>query len=363
MRTVNFGAILAWLAFIALAAFSCYWTSESLYIWRPQLTLVGAWLIAIVFYVVASICFGVWIKTFDRHADYYGKFGGRGGAFLLGLFGLLIFWLAFSLPTNTHTLLYRAEVANTIQRDIQRADGYLQALKDNNTEIKRIEAEKDNKYLAAANAVNQMQAEINNYGAVGIGHRFEAIVSGIEQQLSVPGYNFRIQRQAKAGTSPREWQVVINNYTLQIKNQLDLLDKYYGDKIKEIRKMTSSKELNVMLRNDKIVMSNLAQSNGDPSDELVEQAVKQLDQDYAYIARNAQYLTFQPGDKERYTKEGAQNEVRDLQAVPTALQQYLTTDKYDGHGFWIWILLAALIDLAAFILFTIALKASRRQGI
>lgn len=49
MKTLNFKRIISIIAFVALAGFSCFWTAESLFIWQPSITIVGAWLIAVVF--------------------------------------------------------------------------------------------------------------------------------------------------------------------------------------------------------------------------------------------------------------------------------------------------------------------------
>ncbi len=37
----------------------------------------------------------------------------------------------------------------------------------------------------------------------------------------------------------------------------------------------------------------------------------------------------------------------------------LTTNKYEGHGLWFWVVIAILVDVAAFIFFDIAL--ARRE--
>lgn len=67
MRTLNVKKIVCILAFIGLAGFSCFWTAESLFIWQPSITIWGAWLIAVVFYIIASICFSRFIKGFEKY--------------------------------------------------------------------------------------------------------------------------------------------------------------------------------------------------------------------------------------------------------------------------------------------------------
>ena len=138
MKKLDFKRILYIVAYLGLAGFSCFWTAESLFIWQPSLTLVGSWLIAIVFYAVASMCFSMFIKGLDKNVFFKkGLFASRGGHLFFGFSGLVVFWLIISLPTNTHTLLYRASIKNIITTDLTRTQGYLQGLKDNNVEIKK----------------------------------------------------------------------------------------------------------------------------------------------------------------------------------------------------------------------------------
>ena len=62
MGRTNYFRIFAMLAFIVLAALSCKWTAESLYMWHPDLTIYGAWAIAVLSFVIASLCFSQLLK-------------------------------------------------------------------------------------------------------------------------------------------------------------------------------------------------------------------------------------------------------------------------------------------------------------
>ena len=81
-RILPSSPLLHWLDSVA------FWTAESLFIWQPSITIYGAWMIAIVFFMVASICFGKMLKSLDKNEDFYGKLFGRTGALLLSLVGL-----------------------------------------------------------------------------------------------------------------------------------------------------------------------------------------------------------------------------------------------------------------------------------
>ena len=64
MKALNLKSIILAVGFIGLAGFSCYWTAESLFIWQPSITIAGAWLIAVVFYIIASLSFSYLSSTY-----------------------------------------------------------------------------------------------------------------------------------------------------------------------------------------------------------------------------------------------------------------------------------------------------------
>lgn len=107
-----------------------------------------------------------------------------------------------SLPTNTHTLLYRASIKEIIKSDLTRTQGYLQGLKDNNVEVKKIEDRYKSKKDAVDAIILRMVAEIDNPSALGIGHRFETILVELDRTLFEGDKgNKKIQRVANVGTT------------------------------------------------------------------------------------------------------------------------------------------------------------------
>lgn len=363
MSKINFFRIFAFIAFVALAGFSCFWTAESLFIWQPSITIYGAWLIAIVFFMVASICFGKLLKSLDKNEDFYGKLFGRTGALLLALVGLVVFWLVVSLPTNTHTLLYRASIKNAITADLNRTQGYLQGLKDNNVEIKKIDQKYKSKNEAVDAIIIRLVAEIDNPSAIGIGHRFETILVELDRTLSVDANNpVKIQRVANVGSTRTQWLAAINYYQQQAYDQLKLYRSACDKEINEIKSTMGSKELDNLIKNNKIALSDINKMNGVNND-IVQAAIGDLVNSYAYIKANAQYINFKEGDKDRYTRDGAMPEAKEMLSVPDVWKDYLTTDKYNGHGFVWWVLIALLVDLAGFIFYNISFNSKSNNAL
>lgn len=349
MRSLNLKRLLAVVAFLALAGFSCFWTAESLYIWQPSITRLGAWLIAVVFYVVASICFTLFIKGFDRNEFFQpGLFSSRAGHLVFGFLGLLLFWLMVSLPTNTHTLLYRASIKTVTTTDLNRTLGYLQELKDNNVEINKVEAKYNSKKEAVDALILRLIAEIDNPSAIGIGPRFETVLVEMDAELGTT-----IQRNANVGTTRSQWLTTVNYYQTQAYAQLKLYRAECDKEIERIRDLMNSPELNGLIENCKIALKDINQMYGINND-IIAAAVNDLTSGYAFINTNSQYIMFKEGDEERYTREGAMPDAKAMLSVPDVWKDFLTTDKYKGHGFIWWVFIALLVDLAAFIFFDIA---------
>lgn len=350
MRTFNWKKIVSIVAFIALAGFSCYWTAESLYIWQPSITIYGALLIAIVFYIVASICFSRFIKSFQKYGDFgQGIFNSRGGHLFFGLAGLIVFWLMFSLPTNTHTLLYRASIKEIVKTDIERTQSYLRDLKDNNAAIKRVENEYTLKENAIRNYIQRLYAETKNPEAPGIGYRFNRTVGELENALGK-----ELQKTSHRVYTRSDWNKVVEHYQRQAEANLKDYRIECDKKINEIRKVMGSKELEENTKNCGIALSTIENMDGVDINVIL-QVVDKLGRIYPYIGQRAKYLQFRDNDKTRYTREGAIPESKEMASVYDVWKDYLTTDKYKGHGFIWWVIIAILIDLAAFIFFNIAI--------
>lgn len=351
MKNLDLKRILCGLFFLGLAGFSCFWTAESLFIWQPSLTRIGAWLIAIAFYVVASLCFSKMLSVFDKHADFYGKFGGRGGQLTIGLLGVIIFWLMVSLPTNTHTLLYRASIRPIITTDINRTMGYLKDLQDNNIEVKKI----NDKYNAKKEAVDalilRLVAETENPSAPGIGHRFETVLVELDRTLfDGQTGNRKLQRVAKIGTTQTQWLAAVNYYQKQAQKQLVNYRSICDKEIQQVRRMMNSDQLNNLIRNLEIALTDIERMQGIDND-IIAAAEKDLENGYAFIKTNAKYIVLKPEDVNRYTRDGVLPEAEEMKSVPDVWKDFLTTNKYDGHGFFWWVLVALLVDLSAFIFF------------
>lgn len=356
MRSLNYTKLISIIAFVSLAGFSCFWTAESLYIWFPNLTLFGSWLVAVVFYIVASICFTLLLKSLDRQVSFYGRLGGRNGAMLLGFFGLLIFWLCVSLPTNTHTLLYRGSIKNVLENDLARTQGYLDELKHNNTAIEKVNLKYSIKEKKVNSIIDRMRYEVVRPSAEGIGPRFNSLVIELNAALSEDtGIKVNIQEQPTQNTESG-WVKVIEYYQSQAYSQLQLYRKACDEDIKKIQAAMDSKKLEDYMTDTEKALKNVKNMNG-INDRVIDDAVKVLNTDYGYIKAHSQYITFKDKDKELYTRPVPVAEAQVMRSVPEVWKDYFTERKYSfDNGFIWWVLIALLVDISAFVFFNIAFK-------
>ena len=315
-----------WFAFLVLGFFSCYWTADSLYVWQPVLGLVGSWLLAILFYVMASLCFSLVLKSFDRNHDFYGQFLGRGASLVLGVIGLILFWLVCSMPTNTHTLLYSAEVRNVLSEDLTTTIGYLDALENNNTAIKNINAEYESKETQVKMLFQRMQSEMQEHDNKGIGIRFRTIVAELNNVLSGIDRNSdgkpAVQEVKYPGSTPTQWLATYYHYQAQADRVLKIYRNMCDAKIADVRKNMNSERLQALIADCRIAQNDVERMEG-VNNEIIKAAVKDLTDAYSHINDNAEYLTFKSNEeKDRYCRENAHPRVKALQVVPDVWKDF-----------------------------------------
>ena len=117
-----------------------------------------------------------------------------------------------------------------------------------------------------------------------------------------------------------------------------------------------------MIKNCDIALAEVNEMKGIDNN-IIAAATNDLANGYSFIKANSQYIQFKDNDKQKYTREGAMPEAKEMLSVPDVWKDYLTTDKYNGHGFIWWVLIALLVDLAGFIFFDIAFNKSDNNSI
>ena len=363
MRNINFGKILPLIAFAALAFFSCNWTANSFYVWQPDLTLPGAWFLAVALYVIASICFTMIWKALDKNVSFRGKIMSRGTTLCVSVVGFLVFWM-FSLLTNTHYLIYKSEIKKVATDELNSAKYYLHDITEGGCE--RCKQQKQVAYNDLVNTIENTKqrliSEMKSIGNEGPGRIFNSIIDSAQSALRIgftklsatESNEFIIIHKMDHAKSRDQWDLILRHYIDPKNGQLSQLQTQFLIILhSELNKcdLLNNPSYNDLIADIDVRLSDM--SSKTVGYKIMEIVNNDLVQSYSAIAEHANVLSFKDKDKDKYTETNAQPKTVLLAQVPTVWEDYLQ-GKYAGHGFLWRIMLSILVDLAAFIFFNIA---------
>lgn len=337
-----FGSLLFYLV---LAGYSCYATEKSVHLLFYSIPQVVVWMITIAFFIMASIGSAIFVEAIgsknfveNRSLKLWG-----------GLALVLVFWLLTSLPTNTHTFFYEARIGGVVNSDIKQTNEYLDQIIN--------KGPKNGK----PTALDSIGTEINNN------------VSKFSSKFSDEIHGKGISGNIGTGTIAQQYLDSIAKYT-GIKNQIEAkhYDKYtddiaqqYLDKIDEdLKHALSSHSITnedvdkaKKIKNDLNTLSDslsLRIATNTLKDSEVHQASEVIKEGYNLIFTKNGFLNFKSDeDIEIYTKnpEIGQTRTEELRSVYKVVQ-----DFFQGKlpaDIWQYLLIAILVDIAAFIFFDI----------
>ncbi|MBQ1191676.1 MAG: hypothetical protein IIX43_05330 [Bacteroidales bacterium] len=322
---LKIGAILGW---IAMSVISGVLTVESFYLllgWNKILL----WILALAFLVLSSLGTKYIYDSLNTKNDL--DYDQRRPRLFSGIALLLMFWLCFSLPTNTHSLFIYQTAKETAQKDLTEVEIKLQDLRDGE-HIKRVWNNKQEQVNALK---GKLANEYQDPDKEGFGKRCKAICSEIETAVD-PNGNWKLIIQPKPGI---KFLTAIDD---AIDNQMGIQKREFEKRL-ELDKNTKS-EIQKLLNNTKKVKNDI--TNNRLSDEKTILFTTNIThQAYPVIAEHAKDPTF--NNKISKTEK--------LKSVFDTLKGWLNGD-YAGRGFIFWIIMSVLIDVAGFVLFTIAFK-------
>ncbi|MBQ3604936.1 MAG: hypothetical protein II990_01640, partial [Muribaculaceae bacterium] len=170
-------------AFLVFAIISCVATAQSLSLTLEMeipfwISFAMMFIFAFGIYLLTSYCFKLVIDAcnMDVYVDH------RRRDFVLGIFGVLLFWFVCSMPTNTHSLFYTKVIDKVV---IAELDNQKETL---NTELQLlgmdINAQKDKEIELLKSEVATLRdrfiTEINHTDRPGLGVEAFNILKDIE---------------------------------------------------------------------------------------------------------------------------------------------------------------------------------------
>lgn len=341
----KFLKIFSLVAFVAFALVSCWSTTESLF-----LTLEGAqipkwvfWIAVVGLYVLTSICFKLMLDTFNQNI-YMEK---RTLKFFVGLLGILILWIVFSMPTNAHTFFYKQMAKATAVKELKHVDSELYNLTDTTVYISKYADEWNDYESRVLAALDQLKHEINDPNKLGFGAIAESKLSHIEDLFGLQIGTF--ERRGTNNTSQQERNKVCQYYDNIVKEQLDVKLGQHKTKIAAFLtnfqvKINEVKPIRAQIQK---TLTNLDDPTYD-KEAVLTQARQIIEKSYAVLESSFGNL---------YKKDPKVYRSDRLIKVTKVWGDYLTRKFKDtDYTLWYWILLSVIVDIAAFAFFDIAFK-------
>lgn len=355
MNPNKYVKLFALLIFIALMLVSCWATVESLHFLLPDYPKVIFWIATIGSFFLASLGSKMIVDTFNSSLMIDHK-----GAHLLGGIILLsLFWFFFSLPTNTHTFFYKSVIKEELNTELAATKNQLENL-DNDAIAKSIISTQAEAFSNKVNGVFRRFAdEVNNPANEGWGPRAETAIIELEELLG-----HKIQRIGFRSNTHRGKQEVIS----KVRETVDqLLETKINEKyVIRMANLTNHKNKADIKKNiyaiDKI--QNKIATNPNVSDEPTAGTNLVLTNSRNLILNYTDAFVQEFEDLDKNKASEAQQSIQAFKGVSRVSRLRSVIDvwkdffdgKWNSKDFIFWIVMAALVDIAGFIFFSIAFK-------
>lgn len=339
MNNNKFLKIGSMLLFIVLATYSCYATEHSLHLLSPHLPKILVWAITIAFFFVASYASKMIVDSLNQNI----YLENRRWHLLGGLALMILFWLVISMPTNTHTFFYNEQICDAVLSDISVTENYLIQIDKRQVTLK----EYDSVEAAVNRKYTELSAEFNGLGPSEKRGNGQYVMQRMREINNILGSNIPVDPRA-------------NIYDVTILNRYNTLIAKELKRVKRERyqaPQSAVDEANRVL-DDLYVIEDTVKvmtAFGKPDERIITQTEGVLQNAYSLIKNNKQYIKFNDGDEQYYCAEKITTKTHQLKNVIKVWQEFIT-GKYNGKGFFYWIMISLLVDLGAFIFFDLAFK-------
>lgn len=341
----KFLKIFALVAFVAFAAVSCWSTTESLFLTleHAEIPKLVFWIAVVGLYVLTSICTKLVLDSFNQNIYVEHRIA----KFVVGVLGVLLLWIAFSMPTNAHTFFYKQMAKNTAVKELKHVDGELQKLSSENAFLETYNAEW-NKYEAdVMGALAAIKAEIKDYQNTGTGDKTEARVAEAEDLLGIK--TGTIARLKARDRSQKEINKACEHYDTAVKEQLAVKKQQHEANVARAYADFQERMKNVApLRRD--IKATLDQLDDDmyAKEDVLKNARKVIGRSYAEL--ESQFNGIYTYDENVYRSD------RLVKVTKVWGDYFKGRFRNTDYTLWYWILLSIIVDIAAFAFFDIAFK-------
>lgn len=355
MGQTNYLKILWVVLYFLFAGISCWATAESLHLTWPSIPIAVCYGIAFGFYLVASVGATMVANAFNKN-----KFIERRGVLLAsGIAILLFFWLITSLPTNTHTFLYRNKISQVLNDEHKVTGKYLKQIQTGQAIKERIHNDTTKLATSVKTRCTALEREIMNELNPGYGDSAKHIkreianLLGIEKINDLSG-NDRSEKGRR--TLAAAYRSIIYSHLATAEKDVESrywsqykLKKFFVEQAKQC-----NKNLDVWIdswQQGQVSAYNAEDISLDFNDQRLMPA-------YSLIKNCQELVTFTSDtEKQRFLAPDNSTQISQIISVYDLWYKYLK-GEYSGNGMFMFfcIMISLLVDLAAFVFFYLTQK-------
>lgn len=312
------------------------------------------WAGTLAFFVISSIGSKLIVDSLNQKV----MLDNRGWRLVCGMVLLVLFWIIFSLPTNTHTFFYKSVVRDVLVRDLTDTKGRLQNLESEGEARKIIDQEKADFVDRVNNLFLKFESQVrdvNNPGSGKLANKALAELEGVLgsfEKLKLPSNSL----------------ADINSYMEGMRSQKDALLAskltVYDQRLSNINNGLDREQIKSLISNVEAVQKKMQELPEENNDEPTAKTSIILSQAYKIIDNYSDVLINefenQYPEKVRLFKEEKKSfsgvsRTEKMRSVTEVWKDFFR-GSYNGRGFVFWLIIAALVDVAGFIFFSIAFK-------
>lgn len=333
---------------MALGIVSCWATSESLHLLLSSWPKVMCWIVTICFFLISSIG----VKLIADSMSRSNFINNRTAKFIGGILIMIFFWLCCSMPTNTHTFFYRSVISDKVSNDISKTQGYLAQIQDNVVTEDAIKLKISELNDKVEQKLVELAAEIQNPNNPGNGPVTKRILRELAPILGVD----KIEPLSGVGNSVQDRNRLIDAYRSKVyamcKAKAENITAQMTPSSDEYRKQATKDYKNLELVKKYIDEGKLNLNEAKDLDKVCEK----LNSGYATIRTYNQFVNYKSeSDEKAYNDSNSVTSVQRMKSVFDVWKDFIG-GQYAGLGFFFWVLISILVDIASFVFFAIAFK-------
>ena len=259
-----------------------------------------------------------------------------------------------SVQTNTHTFFYRSTITDVVTQDLTTTKGYLQQLRDNIKTETAVKLKAEQLERDVNTQIRALEREIDNILDPGFGPRSRAILDGIASTLQVA----KIPELSYKNASPNTRKILKEQYRAMIydilSNRIAELKVNYITPQEKLFKPESAQQI----KNIETMEGHVANMGamGHVDNDVIMQSDMVLKKSYATIKNYADFVNFNTKEDEaRYLADNQMTRTSGMLSVIDVWKSFVA-GEYEGRGFMFWVVIAILVDIAAFVFFDITFK-------